>query len=319
MAIKKFNKDQLSRGKSILNPDDNFNPDDFTYDVITEFENNPRKENLPKVIEVIEKDSSLPVIQKEILITRLKADFVTLFGFNNIPDDYKSLKNEAKFLSDITQYSFASLAVRLKKIRDDELYKEDNYPDFKSFIDKELSINRTTAYNYIDLVTIFGVQTFEHVTEPSKLISALPLLKSANTNKDIPLAKIKKDIIKQSQTMSARELNEHIKGLKVEYGFRKSDSEKPAEKSTGVINQLDVSKNEASWWTPEMEADKKKKDKLKSTITVKFQHNIDLYEGYIKQCRRSKKEKEQNEGRIMAYQVAISDLKELLKKILKDI
>jgi hypothetical protein len=319
MAIKKFNKDQLSRGKSILNPDDNFNPDDFTYDVITEFENNPRKENLPKVIEVIEMDSSLPAIQKEILITRLKADFVTLFGFNNIPDDYKSLKNEAKFLSDITQYSFASLAVRLKKIRDNELYKEDNYSDFKSFIDKELSINRTTAYNYIDLVTIFGVQTFEHVSEPSKLISALPLLKSANTNKDIPLAKIKKDIIKQSQTMSARELNEHIKGLKVEYGFRKADSEKLVEKSTGVINQLDVSKNEASWWTPEMEADKKKKDKLRSTITVKFQHNIDLYEDYIKQCRRSKKEKEQNEGRIMAYQVAISDLKELLKKILKDI
>jgi len=68
MAIKKFNKDQLSRGKSILNPDDNFNPDDFTYDVITEFESNPRKENLPKVIEVIEMDSSLPAIQKEILI-----------------------------------------------------------------------------------------------------------------------------------------------------------------------------------------------------------------------------------------------------------
>ena len=68
-----------------------------------------------------------------------------------------------------------------------------------------------------------------------------------------------------------------------------------------------------------MEAEKKKKEKLKSVITAKFQYNIDMYEDYIKQCRRAKKEKEQNEGRIMAYQIAISDLKELLKKILKDI
>lgn len=232
MAVKKFNKDQLSRGKSILNPDDNFNPDDFTYDVITEFEKNPIKENLPEVIEVIKKDSSLPAVQKEILINRLKEDFVTLFGFNNIPEDYKSLKNESKFLSDITQYSFASLAVRLKKIRDKELYREDNYPDFKSFIDNELSINRTTAYNYIDLVTIFGVQTFEHVTEPSKLIPALPLLKSAQSNKDIPVSRIKKDIIKQAQSMSARELNAHIKDLKVEYGFSKPVSEKTVNKTS---------------------------------------------------------------------------------------
>lgn len=290
MAIKKFNKDQLSRGKSILNPDDNFNPDDFTYDVITEFENNPRKENLPKVIEVIEMDSSLPAIQKEILITRLKADFVALFGFNNIPDDYKSLKNEAKFLSDITQYSFASLAVRLKKIRDNELYKEDNYPDFKSFIDKELSINRTTAYNYIDLVTVFGVQTFEHVTEPSKLISALPLLKSANSNKDIPLAKIKKDIIKQSLTMSARELNEHIKGLKVEYGFRKADSEKTANNT--IVVPL----------------------KQPNPLEPKISKLIGIYESNIKQLNQKKKEREKYDAQASILRVVISDLKELLKK-----
>jgi hypothetical protein len=303
MAIKKFNKDQLSRGKSILNPDDNFNPDDFTYDVITEFENNPRKENLPKVIEVIELDSSLPVIQKEILITRLKADFVTLFGFNNIPDDYKSLKNEAKFLSDITQYSFASLAVRLKKIRDNELYKEDNYSDFKSFIDKELSINRTTAYNYIDLVTIFGVQTFEHVTEPSKLISALPLLKSANTNKDIPFAKIKKDIIKQSQTMSARELNEHIKGLKIEYGFSKSDSDKHLKTSA-----------EGGLLLPDVNNSNIINLKQANPLEPKINKLIGIYELNIKQMNQKKKEKEKYDAQVKILRVVISDLKELLKK-----
>jgi len=303
MAIKKFNKDQLSRGKSILNPDDNFNPDDFTYDVITEFESNPRKENLPKVIEVIEKDSSLPAIQKEVLITRLKADFVTLFGFDNIPDDYRSLKNESKFLSDITQYSFASLAVRLKKIRDNELYKEDNYPDFKSFIDKELSINRTTAYNYIDLVTIFGVQTFEHVTEPSKLISALPLLKSANANKDIPLAKLKKDIIKQSQTMSARELNEHIKGLKIEYGFSKSDPDKHVKTSAAGVLQL-----------PDANNSNIINLKQANPLEPKINKLIGLYESNIKQMNLKKKEKEKYDAQVKILRVVISDLKELLKK-----
>jgi|GEM_PF-817000 len=221
MAVKKFNNEQLSRGKSILNPDDNFNPDDFTYDVISSFEKNPRKEELPKVVEVIRQDSILPDSQKEVLISRLKENFINLFGFNNVPDDYKSLKFESKFLADMTHYSFVSLAVRLKKIRDHELYREDNYSNFKSFVDCELSINRATAYNYIDLVTVFGVQTFGHVMEPSKLIPALPLLKSAATNKDIPLAEIKDEIVKQSQTMSARELNAHIKDLKVEYGLIK--------------------------------------------------------------------------------------------------
>jgi len=242
MAAKKFNKEQLSRGKSILNPDDNFNPDDFTYDVITGFEKNPQKEELPKVIEVIKKDTSLPDVQKEVLINRLKEDFVTLFSFNNVPEDYSSLKFESKFLADLTHYSFASLAVRLKKIRDEELYREDKYSNFKSFVDCELSINRTTAYNYIDLVTYFDVQTFEHVSEPSKLIPALPLLKSASINKDIPVSKIKKDIVKQSQTMSARELNDHIKELKMEYGISKPSESATAAKSSAKPAVKDYSK-----------------------------------------------------------------------------
>jgi len=195
MATKKFNKEQLSRGKSILNPDDDFNPDEFTSDVISEFEKNPKKEDLPKVIEVIKNDSSLPASQKDILIVRLKEDFVSLFGLEDVPEDYESLKSESKFLAEPAHYSFACLAVRLKKIRDNELHKEGGYPDFKRFIDSELKINKITVYNYIDLVTYFGVQTFELVPEPSRLIPALPLLKSAMANFDIPSAQIKKDIL----------------------------------------------------------------------------------------------------------------------------
>jgi len=110
----------------------------------------------------------------------------------------------------------------------------------------------------------------------------------------------------------------HLKTVKgmdgKEYSKKESIPVKPANK------EIKTDKNtESNWWTPEMEAEKKKNEKMKSVITAKFQYNIDMYESYIKQCRRAKKEKELNEGRIGAYQVAISDLKELLKKILKDI
>jgi len=273
MAAKKFNKEQLSRGKSILNPDDNFNPDDFTYDVITGFEKNPQKEELPKVIEVIKKDSSLPDSQKEVLITRLKEDFVSLFSFDNVPDDYRALKFESKFLADMTHYSFTSLAIRLKKIRDHELYREDNYSNFKSFVDCELSINRATAYNYIDLVTVFGVQTFGQVTEPSKLIPALPLLRSAATNKDIPVTKIKNDIVKRSQTMSARELNDHIKELKVEYGISKPSEPVSAGKASVKPVAKDYSKKIS-----------RVSDDLKKTITEYKR----LHTKYLKAAEKAK-------------------------------
>lgn len=75
MATKKFNKEQLSRGKSILNLDDDFNPDEFTYDVISDFEKNPRKEDLPKVVEVIKNDSQLPASRKRLLSPGLKRIF----------------------------------------------------------------------------------------------------------------------------------------------------------------------------------------------------------------------------------------------------
>ena len=51
----------------------------------------------------------------------------------------------------------------------------------------------------------------------------------------------------------------------------------------------------------------------------KIQYQIDLLENYIKQSKKAKKEKENNEGRIMAYQISISSLKELLQNILKEI
>ena len=110
----------------------------------------------------------------------------------------------------------------------------------------------------------------------------------------------------------------HLKTVKGMDGKEYSKKESPPVKPVKEEPKTDK-KSEAAWWTPEMEAEKKKNEKIKSVITAKFQYNIDMYEDYIKQCRRAKKEKAENEVRISTYHVAISDLKELLKKILKDI
>jgi len=110
----------------------------------------------------------------------------------------------------------------------------------------------------------------------------------------------------------------HLKTVKgmdgKEYSKKESHPVKPVKEEPKTDK-----KSESSWWTPEMEAEKKKNDKLKLLINKKFQYQIDLLEDYIKQCRKSKKEKEQNEARIMAYQISITSLKELLKEILKEI
>ncbi|MGD0021707.1 MAG: hypothetical protein ABSC54_05330 [Smithellaceae bacterium] len=64
----------------------------------------------------------------------------------------------------------------MMKIRDGELYKEDGYKDFKSFIAGELKVGKTSVYNAIDLVDYFGVQSTG--LAPYKLLPALPLLKA---------------------------------------------------------------------------------------------------------------------------------------------
>jgi hypothetical protein len=132
----------------------------------------------------------------------------------------------------------------------------------------------------MDLVTYFGVQTFELVQEPSRLIPALPLLRSAQSNSNIPAAKLKKDIIKQSHTMSARDLNNHIKTLKVKYGFTKTA---PAKEP-------------------------------KETIALqKIENLIFTYKEYIKQLNKKKKEKEKNDAQVSMLRVVIADLEKLLK------
>lgn len=110
----------------------------------------------------------------------------------------------------------------------------------------------------------------------------------------------------------------HLKMVKGMDGKEYSKKESPAVKPAGKETKTDKKTGE-TWWTPEMEEKKKYKESLKSMITKKIQYQIDLLEDLTRQSKKAKKEKEVNEGRIMAYQIAISNLKELLQNILKEI
>jgi len=120
------------------------------------------------------------------------------------------------------QASFLLLGQRLMKIRDNELYIEDGYKDFKTFVETEVKISRSTAYNYIDLVSVFGVQTFGHANapDPSKLIPLLPILRAKR--EDIPSDKIKSQFIKKAKTESARDLQDEIKQIKFRTASQRS-------------------------------------------------------------------------------------------------
>ena len=151
---------------------------------------------------------------------------MNVFNFDNCPDDYESLKTEAKFLAGITQYSFFLMAQRLLKIRDRALYREDGYPDFKSFVERELNISRSTVYNYIDIVNFFGVQPVGHddKVEYTKLLPAVSILRA--DKEGLPKEAIKKQFLEDVKFKSKREIIEEANEIKVKYGLVKGSIDK---------------------------------------------------------------------------------------------
>lgn len=187
----------------------------------------PSKENVELAIMNIEKDDIISENDRQYLLNELRGKFVNLFNFDNCPvNDYELLKVEAKFLCGISHFSFLLMAQRLLIIRDKQLYINDGYTDFKSFIIKEMKIAKGTAYNYIDLITLFGVQTFglDDKINPSKLIPVIPLLKSNDSK--IPKEFIKDKFINESKDKSAREIQAEAKLLKIKYGLLQEDEDK---------------------------------------------------------------------------------------------
>ncbi len=217
---KKFDIEKMQRGKSLSEIAQKIEKmEDETKAVLFSADKNPTKENIITAMNVLEKDTAIDDVSRNKLIDKLKYDYSRLFSFNNCPDDYESLKNEAKFLAGMTQISFILMAQRLMKIRDRELYKVDGYNDFKSFIDSELKIAKRTVYDYIDIISCFGVRltALEENIEYSKLSPVIPLLKS--NNPDIPKEDLKSQFLREIKIKSQRELREQAKELKVKYGL----------------------------------------------------------------------------------------------------
>lgn len=192
-----------------------------TSTILYDTEDNPTKENIIKSIETVKSDSLIPADDKKDILKALEQQFIKIFNFDNCPKDYKELKTEVKFLSKLAKSTFIIMAHRLKKIRDNKLFKEDGYNTFKEFIEKELNLAKATVYQYIDIIDNFEVyvRRLPENLEYSKIRHYLPLLKSKNN--DIPKKEIKEQIIEDIQNKSFREIQKEAKALKIKYGLIK--------------------------------------------------------------------------------------------------
>lgn len=199
------------------------------------------KENIEAAIESIKGDKKLDEKNKEIILDKLRLEYIEMFNFDNCPVEYQELKKEAKFLAGITQYSFLLMAQRLKKIKDGELYKVDGYGDFKEFIEKEINISRGTAYKYIDIFTYFGVSLGRHDEEDieyTKLVPVIPLMKSTNIQDD-EKESIKNKFISELKEKSKNEMETEAKELKMKYGIiNKSNERRLLEQIKRQTNKL---------------------------------------------------------------------------------
>ncbi len=142
--------------------------------------------------------------------------------FEEIPEDYEALKQEAVYLGKLSGHAFLLMAQRLKKIKDLSLYKEDGYRSFKEFVDTEMTLERSTVYNYMDILEAFGHESLlaEPELEYTKLRPAVPILKARGAG--VPKARIKKQFIAKAKTATRREIAQTAKKLKARYGLSPS-------------------------------------------------------------------------------------------------
>ena len=240
MAKKKF--DINKRSKPMSKVIQEFEGKTETVEVVKIFEKEPSIENKAKAIAAIKNDSALTLASTE-LLEEIQNLFVKAFSSNTIPSNYADLKKEAIYLADLNQVSGLYMAQRLKIIRDKELYKEDKYQDFKEFITSELSLSKSTVYNYIDLVEIFleskllNIDVEKISSNRSKVIPFLPILKSDKLS-DKDKESIKSSIMKEIDTKSAREMSAEAKDLKVEYGLTKPKQPKAYKPLISALNSM---------------------------------------------------------------------------------
>ena len=106
-----------------------------------------------EIIESIQNDKSIEPIIKQNAI-----DFsidIYIERYKELPNNYDELKKEIKLFNNINNVNFILIAQRLKKIRDEQIYKKDNHDTFKEFYDCE-GFKETTVFTYIGIVENFS-------------------------------------------------------------------------------------------------------------------------------------------------------------------
>lgn len=201
-----------------------------TVDAVSIFEESPTMKNKEIAIKAVKNDTSLSTAGSD-LLEQIQTLFMKGFSSKIIPSVYEDLKREAKYLSDLNQISGLYMAQRLIIIRNKELYKNDGYTDFRSFIESELTLSRSTVYNYIDIIENFTASNeidsnMEKLgSNRSKLVPFIPLLKSDKLTEK-QKSKIRTNVISDIEIRTFRELTQVAKELKLEYGLTKIREDK---------------------------------------------------------------------------------------------
>lgn len=165
---------------------------------------------------IITKQPTASLATRREKIAAAHGEHLTAFG--TCPDDYETLRDEAVHLGKLSGQAFLLMAQRLRKIRDLRLYEEGGYRSFKAFIESEMTVAKSTAYAYMNVLEAFGEDRLlkEPELEYSKLAPAVPLLKASVAG--MPKAKIRKRLIAKAKTSTHREMAAAAKDLAARYG-----------------------------------------------------------------------------------------------------
>lgn len=169
-----------------------------------------------------------------------------------LPTNYQELKAESKELANFTHFGILLLAERLTRIRDLELYKEDNYKSFSQFIEKEIMVKRARVYQYIDLYDIFlcdddllsnridkNKAAANLALNSSKVIAYIPILKDTEVSKEKKL-ELKTSLIERIPNEKKVTLKHEADKLKTELLGDRAKVQEKRLKVTEQIHQVSV-------------------------------------------------------------------------------
>ena len=203
----------------------------------------PSNESIYIAKEAIDNDDNINLLDKTHILKQMfeiediKIIFINNYNFNNCPNDYDTLKKQAKFFAGLSQYSFMLMAQRLAIIQENELYKI-QYSTFDDFIKSELSISIASVYFHINIFNYLKVSpgrlfsyVIEHEIEYTKIKPFLPILrfntkyhKKLDNPDNISLINKIFDLI---DNKSRNELDEYAYNLKIEKGLVRQEKVTP--------------------------------------------------------------------------------------------